>query len=362
MIKMSDIATRAGVSTTTVSFILNNRPEAERISEKTRQKVLQAADEMGYRSNQWARVIRTGNTRMLGLLGGDTALEQVGLMLAGALEASDAQGYTLKILSSDSVGSTAQQIIRRSSELRLMGILALHLSESFLDELHSEARKNGTPVVLMDSSSGNTELARVVSDEDGGIDAGVEHLAKLGHTRIAFIGGEPGVLTARKITFAAAIARHRLVQSDDYIQDGCYGDREMSIGAARTLLSLPTAIRPTAIFCSGDVIALATLQAAHEFQLSVPRELSVIGFANTTVSEYAFPPLTTIDQPFKEIGRTATHVLMDLIRQKEREENPGSAPDSSSASQNQLLVGKDGTNTYVLPTHLIERDSTARSP
>src|SRR3712207_2943316 len=135
MLKISDIAKHAKVSPTTVSFVLNDRHEATRISEKTRIKVLQAAEELGYRSNQLARAMRTGNTKMLGLLGGYTAEEQVGRMLAGALEAADAQGYSLKLLRLHELGGSAQQVIRRISELRLMGTLALHLPERVLEEL-----------------------------------------------------------------------------------------------------------------------------------------------------------------------------------------------------------------------------------
>jgi LacI family transcriptional regulator len=346
MLKMSDIATHAGVSPTTVSFVLNERHERVGISEKTRLKVLQAAEELGYRSNGLARAMRTGNTKMLGVLGGDTAEEQVGRMLKGALEAADAQGYTLKLLRLHAFGS-AQQVIRRISELRLMGMLALHLPDSVLAELHTEAREYKTPLVLMDARCDNAEITQVVSDDEGGIAASVDHMVKLGHSKIAFISGGKSVLVdARKAAFQAAMARHGLMVPANYFQEGGFGMRELSAQAARALLSLAPTKRPTAIVCSGDLIAMATLQVAHELQLHVPHDLSVTGFANLTACGYSTPQLTTIEQPFVEMGRTAVNMLLDSISTE------GTGSDNSEPK-------KTGRGIKVLPTRLIERASTA---
>jgi LacI family transcriptional regulator len=126
MLRLRDIATRAGVSPTTVSFVLNDKQgENVRIGERTRLKVLKVAEEMGYRSNQLARAMRTGNSRMLGVLGGDLSEQHVGRMLSGAIEAADVYGYTLKMLRYGAFADSAQRVIRRSSELRLMGVIAL---------------------------------------------------------------------------------------------------------------------------------------------------------------------------------------------------------------------------------------------
>ncbi|MDQ3814276.1 MAG: LacI family transcriptional regulator [Armatimonadota bacterium] len=357
MLKMSDIAKHAGVSPTTVSLVLNERHEALRISEKTRVKVLQAAEELGYRSNQWARAMRTGNSQMLGLLGGYTVEEQVGRMLAGALEAADAQGYTLKILRLDTLGGSAQQVIRRISELRLMGILALHLPEAILEELHTEAREYGTPLVLMDTRCENPDIAQVVSDDEDGIAAGVEHLVQLGHSKIAFIsaGGKSTLGALRQEAFETAMARHLLAVPADYVQDGHFRLREPAMQAARALLSLPPMRRPTAIFCSSDLMALATLQVARELELGVPRDLSVVGFANMLVSEFAAPPLTTIDQPFVDMGRIAVDMLLTLVAERSQDENTDLAQPVGADTERPL-------NMKVLPTRLIKRASTAPPP
>jgi DNA-binding LacI/PurR family transcriptional regulator len=347
MLKMSDIASHAGVSPTTVSFVLNGRHDTLRISEKTRNKVLEAAEELGYRSNQLARAMRTGNTKMLGILGGYPAEEQVGKMLAGALEAADDQGYTLKMLRLHALGSNARQVIRRISELRLMGMLALHLPDAVLDELFKEASEYDTPVVLLDGRCENPDIAQVVSDDEGGITAGVEFLASLGHKRIAFIGGGVSVLgKTRRAAFEAALTTRGLPVIPEYVVEGSFNERALSAQAAHKVLSLPAGQRPTAIFGSGDVIALAALQVAAGLGIRVPQELSVIGFANILASEYATPALTTIEQPFLEMGRTAVNLLLNSI-------------EGRSAVQQPAYEVHAGSKIQVLPTRLVERATAA---
>jgi DNA-binding LacI/PurR family transcriptional regulator len=363
MLKMSDIATHAGVSPTTVSFVLNDRHETLRISEKTRLKVLKAAEELGYRSNHLARAMRTGNTRMLGILGGNAEEEQVGRMLSGALKAADDQGYTLKILRLEAFGGSAQQVIRRISELRLMGMLALHLPDSVLEELSVEAHKCETPLVLMDARCKDAGMVQVISDDAGGIRAGVEHLVRLGHSKIAFVrgGGESqcSVSVSRQEAFEAAMAGYGLAVPPEYIADGHFRLREVSVEAARALLNLPLERRPTAILCAGDLIALATLQVAHELELNLPRDLSIVGFANMISAEFSTPPLTTVEQPFNDMGRVAVNTLLSFIN--ERMKNGHEETESVTLIELPALDGcaeADG-NVKILPTRLIERASTA---
>jgi LacI family transcriptional regulator len=358
MLKIKDIALNAGVSPTTVSFVLNDRGKAMNISEKTRNKVLRAAEEMGYRSNHLARAMRTGDTRMLGLLGGKTSEEQVGRMLEGALEAADSQGYTLKLLRLDAFGDSAQAVIRRSSELRLMGMMALHLPEPVLEELHAESRGSNTPLVLLDARCPSPDIVQVVSDDEGGITAAFEHLVQLGHSRIAYmhVGGESTLGSVRKQAFHAARERHGLMFRPDYITEGSFRFCEPSANAARALLTLPKQERPTAILCASDTMALATLQVAHELSLRVPDDLSVVGFANMSAAEFAAPALTTVEQPFFQMGRAAVETLLSMIKERQPEgEEPHASPQCQAASNPQA-------NVRVLPTQLIERATTAPPP
>lgn len=341
MLKMSDIAQRAGVSSSTVSFVLNDRHEAARISESTRQRVLAAAEEMGYRANHGARAMRTGNTRMIGIVGGDLAWEQVGAMVAGAMEEIESHDYTLKLLPTPLGGTVeaARGVVRRTSELRLQGAIALHLSGQAIEIFEAEAKRYKYPLLLLDTRAPASALPSVVSDDQCGIAAAVEHLASLGHRRIALLAGASldAIVPLRESALRAALQLHGLSLPANYVQNGDFTVREPSVAAARALLSLPAHERPTALFCMGDLIAMAALQVASELHLQVPRDLSVVGFADFALAQFANPPLTTVRQDFAEMGRAAARQILQLCGQSEQEEK-SPRPNACLEVPTQLIV------------------------
>ena len=342
MLKMSDIAQRAGVSSSTVSFVLNDRHEAARISETTRQKVLAAAEEMGYRANHGARAMRTGNTRMVGIMGGDIGMEQVGKMVAGALEEIESHDYTLKLLPTPAGGSVeaAQGIVRRSSELRLQGAIAMHLSTQAIEVFEAEAKRYKYPLLLLDTRAPDSALPEVVSDDEGGIAAAIEHLVGLGHRRIALISGasSDAIVPVRQRVFQAELQRHGLNAPTKYLQSGDFGWREPSAQAAHALLNLPAAERPTALFCMGDLIAMAALQVASQVGLKVPHDLSIIGFADFAMAQFANPPLTTVRQDFGAMGKAAARQILQLCGQNEKIDLPAQFNSYSERVPTQLIV------------------------
>lgn len=359
MLRMKDIAVKAGVSQSTVSFVLNDRHTALRISEQTRQRVLDAAEELGYRPNHVARAIRTGKTRMLGFLGGILSNEQVGRMLEGALLEADRHGFTLKVLPHSEREVQLEQIIRRSAELRLAGVVVLHLPLPFVEALKQEAEQCNYPLVLLDSLASIADLHQVVSDDEQGIGLAVDHLAGLGHRSIAFVSGQAisTLVQLRERTFREAMTRHHLPVAAENIVRGEFVHQEPSALAARELLQRPTAERPTAICCSGDWMACAVLQVAAELGLRVPQDVSVVGFANMTIAQFVYPPLTTIEQPFSDMGRLAVRRLLT-------ECNTTLVVDDGqkNVKPSRQSVGTNGEILDLLPTRLIERESTARAP
>ncbi len=322
MLKISDIAQRTGVSSSTVSFVLNDRHEEARISEATRQKVLAAAEEMGYRANHGARAMRTGNTRMIGVLGGDLAWEQVGAMVAGALEEIESHDYTLKLLPTPLGGSAdmVESAVRRSSELRLQGAIGLHLSEPAVALFEAEAKRYKYPLLLLDTRARDSALPSVVSEDACGIADAVEYLFGLGHRRIALVAGAApdAIVPLRESAFRAALELHGLSLPDNYVRNGDFTLLAPSVDAARTLLSLSADERPTALFCMGDFIAMAALQIANELGLKVPQDLSIIGFADFAMAQFANPPLTTVRQDFTQMGRVAARQILQLCGQSEK--------------------------------------------
>ena len=314
MLRMSDIALRAGVSQSTVSFVLNGRDTAVRISEKTRQKVLRAADELGYRQNHVARAMRTGNSQMLGFVGGDLCNENVGRMLAGALQEAESHGFTLKILP-HCEGTDGLATIRRTSELRLMGVAALHLPLELVQSLYEEAQHCSTPMVLLDTPVPLPGVPLVATNDEGAVRAGVRYLVELGHRRIALVSSDPISILApiRENAFLGALRDAHLSWDPDDLVRGDFSIRAPNVEAARALLDRSASKRPTAIFCLGDSIAAAVLQVAGELGLRVPADVSVMGFGDLNIASLCNPPLTTLAQPFRLMGRLAVRHLLDKM-------------------------------------------------
>ena len=304
--------------------------------------------------------MRTGNTRMLGIMGGDIGMEQVGSMVAGALEELEAHNYTLKLLPTPQGGSVeaAQEIASRSSELRLQGAIALHLSREAIAIFEAEANRYGYPLLLLDTRAPQSALPAVVSDDEGGIAAAVEHLVALGHRRIALIAGAQwdDIVPLRQAAFEAALRAHGLELPDACLQYGDFNALEANAHAARALLSLPASKRPTALFCMGDLIAMAALQVASEVGLRVPQQLSVVGFADFTMAKFANPPLTTVRQDFGAMGQLAARQILKLC-DKNAHNAPLNAPPLKALPPEapDLLLQR-------VPTQLIVRGTTASVP
>ena len=355
MLRMSDIALRAGVSQSTVSFVLNGRDTAVRISDKTRQKVLQAADELGYRQNHLARAMRTGNSQMLGFVGGDLCNEHVGRMLDGALQEAESHGFTLKILPHRE-GTDGLATIRRTSELRLMGVAALHLPFELVQSLHEEAQHCNTPMVLLDTPVPIEGVPQVATDDESAVRAGVFHLVGLGHTRIALVSSDPISVLAplRENAFRAALHDANLSWNPDDLVRGDFSKRAPNVEAAHALLNRSARARPTAIFCLGDAIAAAVIQVAGELGLRVPADVSVMGFGDLNIASLCNPPLTTLAQPFQLMGRLAVRHLLDKM--------PLLSDESllSSEAQFPTVTGRQTPqNTGQLPVDLVVRASCA---
>ena len=346
MLRMSDIAQRAGVSQTTVSFVLNGRDAEIRISEKTRQKVLDAAAELGYRQNQLARATRTGNSQMLGFLGGDLRDEHVARMLDGALQEAEAQGFTLKILTQRE--GEEFSAIRVASELRLMGVAALHLPLDLVNDLHAESLHCKRPMVLLDTPVELKGVPQVATDDARAIADGLAYLVGLGHTKIALASGSPGsILTPqRERDFRLALQNASVPFDEANLVRGDFSLHSANVVAARALLERPKKARPTAVFCVGDAIAAAVIQVAGELGLRVPADVSVLGFGDLNIAPLCNPALSTLRQPFRLMGRLAVRHLLNLM--------PHSGNAANDPQEN------DFANSGHLPVELIVRASCAR--
>lgn len=337
MITISDVASKAGVSRTTVSYVLNGRESGVRISEETRRRVSEAASELGYRRNALAHAVTTGRNPVLGFLACAPEGELAARLLAGALDEAEEASYFIKVLRLRHNTINAE-VIERCAELRLAGVIVLYLDPEQLKYLHAEMARYQIPVAVLDDSFPQDKGIRVISDDVEGCRMAVQHLVSLGHRKIALISGPStsGCAQLREEGYRAAMYEASLPVPSDYLQRGEWNE-EATEHAAQQLVHAERG-HPTAIICAGDEWAMVTMRTLRRQGLRVPQDVSVVGFGDFRTSRFWDPPLTTVAQPFQEMGRLAVRRLLQRI------ELPGfnNAPREDA-----------------LPTRLIVRQSTA---
>ena len=292
---LEDVARAAGVSRALVSIVIRDAPGA---SEQTRVRVLQVADDLGYRPDVRARLLARSSTRLLGVVYRVDSLHHADL-LAPIYEAGDACGYEL-ILSAKTRRHDERRAVNTVMGYRCDAILLLgpELPEPEINRLGTSV-----PVIVVGRRlvHRGDGVETVRTDEDHGMHLAVEHLVSLGHTRIALVGGGPGTMASdRRRGYRSGMARAGLHDRIHIVEGGETGDAGLL--AARLLLAEDPS--PTAIMTYNDETAWGVMRAAAEVGLAVPRDLSVVGYDGTTFSLYAPPELTTIRQDAESLGRT----------------------------------------------------------
>ncbi|UUV30761.1 LacI family transcriptional regulator [Amycolatopsis roodepoortensis] len=304
-VTIRDVAARAGVSVATVSKVINDRYG---VAAATLAKVRAVIDELGYEASLVAQSLRNHKTNVIGILVAD--LEPFSTeLLKGAADAIRGTGYELVVYSAggrvgDPSGWEKRYLSRLSGTLVDGAVLVTPVA--------SLEAVPGTPVVAVDPHTGPSTVPTIDSDNLRGAQLATEHLLELGHRRIGFLAGRPDLESAelRKTGYLRALTAAGVPIDEDLIRLGAY-DPEISARSARELLT--GADRPTAVFAANDISAIATVGAAADLGLSVPDDLSVVGFDNVPESALCTPPLTTVDQPIREMGHRAITLLISLI-------------------------------------------------
>ncbi|MFG1647078.1 LacI family DNA-binding transcriptional regulator [Amycolatopsis sp. NPDC049252] len=310
-VTIRDVAARAGVSVATVSKVINERYG---VSAATLAKVRAVIEELGYEASLVAQSLRNHRTNVIGILVAD--LEPFSTeLLKGAADAIRGSGFELVVYSAG--GRTGDP---KGWEKRYLSRLSGTLVDGavLVTPAVSLEAVPGTPVVAVDPHTGPSHLPTIDSDNLRGAQLATEHLLELGHRRIAFLAGRPDLQSAqlRKTGYLRALTAAGVPFDESLIRDGAY-DPEISAASAHELLTGPD--RPTAVFAANDISAIATVGAARELGLSVPEDLSVVGFDNVPESALCSPPLTTVDQPIREMGHRAISMLIALINGDEVE-------------------------------------------
>jgi DNA-binding LacI/PurR family transcriptional regulator len=313
---MNDVARLAGVSHQTVSRVLNNHPS---VRDETRQRVLRAIQQLDYRPNALARGLAGRRLRVIGVVSFDTILYGPAATLLAVERAARHAGYGITIVTLEELDPVSvADAVNRLAEQAVAGVVIiapLLTAAAAVNRLPT-----GVPAVVVESdASGNLPTFSV--DQVAGARLAVEHLLGLGHRTVWHVSGPRDWLEARDRVDGW---RQVLEVAERRVPPAIEGDWSPRSGydAGRRLADRSDV---TAVFCANDQQALGMLRALRECGVSVPEDVSVVGFDDIPEAEYLSPPLTTVRQDFDEVGRRCLAALLELL-DADRTPVPASQP------------------------------------
>ena len=310
VVRIKHVAQRAGVSTGTVSNVLN---QPDLVASTTRQRVLDAIEELGFIRNESARALRAGSSRIVALVVLDATNPFFADIARGAEQAADQHGSLLIVSDTHGDPKRERRILAQLEEQRVQGILITPVNAE--DPIFTRARQRKIPVVFVDSRQEHHQhCAAAVEDVLGGRLA-VDHLLARGHRRIWVAGGDDRLRQVRERREGARQASISASLTDITITT--LDTTELSISAGREigtqLVRQSTADRPTAVFCVNDLLALGLMQELQKANVKIPDDIAVVGYDDIEFASGALTPLTSLRQPSFELGRTAAELLFAEI-------------------------------------------------
>ncbi len=309
-VTIGDVARHAGVSTKTVSRVINDEPF---VAESTRAKVVAAVRELDYAPNVSAQRLASGRSHVLGLVFHNAAWNYINIVQRALLEKCREEGYGMLMNPCDIERPADQQeILRLVAQQTVDGFIFTPPCDnitSLLEQLWSQQ----IPFVRLAPRDRQAPLPYVApDDEQGGYDM-TQYLLSLGHERIGFVMGNPDHQAShdRLAGYKAALDAHHLPFDPRLVTPG---DFQFDSGLSGGHALLAAELRPTAIFACNDDMAAGVLAAAHERGIAVPEALSVAGFDDVPLARQVWPSLTTIRQPTYEMAQLAAQLLLRSLR------------------------------------------------
>ncbi len=329
-ITIIDVANEAGVSVGTASRVINNDVH---VAPETRERVSDVMLRLGFVPNRQARSLAGGKTDTIGVLVPDLGTSYIGEIMHGIDAELALNQLDLMLFTTHRTATKEANYVANMVKGMVDGLLVV-LPRNPADYTGSLTRRN-FPFVLIDHQ-GNGEPCPAVgaTNWQGAYDA-TEYLIKLGHSRIGFITGsmDLGAATERLAGYKSALRDQRIPQDAALIYEGTFFQPDGYAGTC-TLLDLENP--PTAIFASNDAMAMGAIDAVRGRDLHIPKNISIIGFDDVPQSALVRPTLTTVRQPLEEMGRIATQMLLERLKNPEQE-----------------------IHRIELPTQLIIRESTS---
>lgn len=327
-----EIARRARVSTATVSRTINR---VATVNPALAKRVWRVVDELGYYPNTQARALVSGRSRIFGLIVSEITNPFFPEIVQVFETIAVQHQYEILLTSTVHDPRLMETSVRRMIERRVDGVavMTFGMEELLLNDL----KGRNVPLVFVDVGPARPRVSNIRIDYLHGIRQAVQHLAALRHERIAFITGPLTFKSAvaRKNAFLRSMAEIGLAARPELVIEGDH-TLEGGMTALAKLLEGPSA--PTAVLCSNDMTAIGVMRQCYEEKISIPRDLSVVGFDDIRLAQFVLPPLTTVRMSQSELARLAFHALLSDVQRH--------------------TPAPNGTE-YVLETSLVLRESTA---
>jgi LacI family transcriptional regulator len=344
-VTIKDVARAAGVSTTTVSNVLNGRVDS--MSAETLQRITEVIQELNYRPNAWARSLVTRRTATIGVVIAEIETPLFVHALNTIEPIARSAGYTV-LMGNARDPQEEREVFHVLLEKRVDGLIFLSVSELAETDYIPELERLHVPTVLVNRARTYDHLDQINWDDTTGVIEAMEHLIGLGHRRIAHLCGPPSRRSGsnRLQGYKAALERHHIPYREGYV---CPGDYTLSPADWHTstcrLLELTP--RPTAIMASDDSVAAMAIKAIQQAGLRVPEDIAVIGIDDQHFCTLLNPALTTVRLPVLEAGKQAIEMVLARISSPSLGETGISSGEAGSAREH-----------IVLPCSLIVRESS----
>ncbi|MDF1670230.1 MAG: LacI family DNA-binding transcriptional regulator [Roseovarius sp.] len=310
MVGIRDVAKESGAAIATVSRYLNGQID---LRPATKKRIDDAIEKLGYVPNVMARRLASGSSETLGLMTTDIEYPFFAA-IASAAEAEAARaGFQLAIFNSRNSVEKELEILRYVETRQIDGLIMLtnHIEAN---EIATQIGQSGR-VVLLDEDVSGVDAPKIFAENWEGGAFAAEHLLKHGHTQVAFVSGPRGMISVeeRLKGFIERLGKDGIEIDPDMVVCGEYSEA-FGVGAIEKLISAN--VRPTAIFAGADNLAVGIMKGARRLGISVPGELSLIGFDDMSFAEMLDPPLTTIKQDAHTFGRQGVRAMLALLKKK----------------------------------------------
>jgi len=308
---IKDIARRANVSTATVSRVIN---DIGGYGDETRDRVLAAAKELGYYKNEAATSLVTNKTKTIGIIIPDVSTSFYGNIVTGIEDIAYDYGYSVILTHAGVEGKRLVDSLKLMVNRRVDGIMIVSI---YLNQERQElVRQLGVPTILLSTISEDKQLPYIKVDDYEAMYYATHYLIQQNHQKIPLAGINPDDAVAGKPRLAGylnCLEDNQLAVDDSLI---VFGDFSFESGQQAMKQYLHQTM-PTAIVCASDDVALGVISVAHQAGIRVPEQLSVVGYDNTSIAWMTTPPLTTIAQPFYEMGARGCQRLIHSITKKQ---------------------------------------------